>query len=103
MCSACTGIFCCLLTAMAKVQSIDRMASFLFVADVNAHHEWLVSYTTTVHGRAALDYVSSSGYEQMVMEPTHVDGGLPDLVLISVHDLVAVRVSSPVGTIVSFS
>ena len=66
---------------------------------MNAHHEeWLVSSTTTVHGRAALDFVSSSGYEQMVTEPTHIDGGVPNLVLTSVHDLFEVWVGSPVGT-----
>ena len=57
-----------------------------------------MSSTTTVHGRAALDYVSSSGCEQMVTEPTHIDGGALDLVLTSVHDLVEVRVGSPFGT-----
>ena len=42
-------IFACLLTAMAEVQSLDRKASFLFVGDVNAHHEeWLGSSTKTV-------------------------------------------------------
>ena len=34
-------IFDCLLTARGNVQSVDRMASFLFVGDVNAHHEIL--------------------------------------------------------------
>ena len=29
----------CLLTAIAKVQSVDRKAFFLFVGDLNAHHE----------------------------------------------------------------
>ena len=32
-------IFACLLTVMAKVQSVDRKESFLFVGDANAHHE----------------------------------------------------------------
>ena len=56
MCSACTGILIweikisdCLLTAMNKVQSVDTKTSFLFVGDVNAHHEeWLGSSTMTV-------------------------------------------------------
>ena len=49
---------------MAKVQSVDIKASFLFVADVIAHHEeWLGSSTTTVHGRAALDFASLLGWE----------------------------------------
>ena len=47
---------------------------------------------TSVHGRAALDFVSSSGCGvQMVAEPTHIDEGVPDLVLKDVHDLVKVR------------
>ena len=56
--------------------------------------------TTTVHGSAALDFVSSSSCEQMVTEPTHIDGGGggPDLVLTDVHDLVEVRGGSPVAT-----
>ena len=51
-----------------------------------------------MHGRAAIDFVSLSGCEQMVTEPTHIDGGVPHLVLIDVHNLVEVRVGSPVGT-----
>ena len=36
------AFFDCLLTGMAKVQSVDRKASFLVVGDVNAHHEeWI--------------------------------------------------------------
>ena len=31
--------FHCLLPAMAKVQPVDRKASFSFVGDVNAHHK----------------------------------------------------------------
>ena len=37
----------------------------------------------------------SSGCEQMVTEPTHVDGGVLDLVLTDVPDIIGVRVSSP--------
>ena len=41
------SIFDCLLTAMAKVQSVNRKASFLFVGDINAHHEeWFGSSAT---------------------------------------------------------
>ena len=52
----------CLLTAMAKVESLDnRKASFLFVGDKIAHHEeWLGCSTTNLHGRAASDFASSS-------------------------------------------
>ena len=45
------NIFDCLLTTKAKVQSVDRKAFFMFVADVNVHHEkWLGSSTTNLHG-----------------------------------------------------
>ena len=61
---------------------MDRNASFLLVGDVNAHHEeWLESSTTCLHGRAARDLAFSSGYEQMATEPSHIEGGVLDLVL----------------------
>ena len=36
---------------------------------------------TTVHGRAALSFALSSGWEQMVTKATHVDEGVLDLAL----------------------
>ena len=40
-------IYDCLLTATAAVQAADAHASFLFVRDLNGHHqEWLGSTTT---------------------------------------------------------
>ena len=52
----------CLLTAMAAVQAADVRASFLFVGDLNGHHqEWLGSTTTNRHGVAALDVATVSG------------------------------------------
>ena len=67
---------------MAKVQFVDRKAPFLFIGDVNAHHEkWLGSSTTYPHGRAARDFASSSGCKQMVTEPTHINEAALDLVL----------------------
>ena len=51
-----------------------------------------------MHCRAAFDFASSSGYEQMVMEPGDIDGGVLDLVLTDVHNLVEVRIGSPIGT-----
>ena len=45
-----------LLTSMATVQAEDVSASFLFVGDLNGHHqEWLGSTTTNSHGVAAFD------------------------------------------------
>ena len=44
-------IFDCLLTSMAAVQAEDARASFLFVGDLNGHHqEWLGSMITNRHG-----------------------------------------------------
>ena len=36
---------------------------------------------TNLHGRAARDFASLSGFKQMVMIPTHIDGVVLDLVL----------------------
>ena len=48
-------IYDCLLIAMAAVQAAEARASFLFVGDLNDHHqEWLGSTTTNRHGVAAL-------------------------------------------------
>ena len=80
-----------LLTAMAKVKS------FMFVGDVNAHHEeWIGSSTINVHGRAARDFTSSPGCEQMITKHTHIDGGVSDLVLTDVSDDIEVWGSSAV-------
>ena len=55
-------IFYCLSTATAKVQSVNRQESFLFVCDVNAQHEeWLESSKANLHGRAVRDFASISG------------------------------------------
>ena len=84
---------------MPKVQYVDGKAFFLFVGDTNAHHEeCFESSTTNLHGSAARDFASSSGCEQMVTEPTQIDGGVLDLVLTDVFDIVGVRVGSSVGT-----
>ena len=41
---------------MAAVQAEDIHASFLFVGDLNGHHqEWLCSITTNHHGGVAFD------------------------------------------------
>ena len=55
--------------------------------------------TTNFHGRAPRDFASSSGSEQMTTEPTHTYGGILDLVLTDVPDLVWVRFDSPLGTL----
>ena len=61
-------IFDCLLTSMAVVQSEDACASFLFLGDLNGHHqEWLGFTTTNCHGVAAFDFATVSGCDQLVV------------------------------------
>ena len=75
---------------------MDRKAFFLFVGDVNVHHEEsLESSTANLHGRAAREFVPSSACEQVITRPTHVEGEVLDLVLTDVPDVEGVRVSSP--------
>ena len=73
-------IYDCLLTSMVVVQAEDVRASFLFVGDLNGHHQqWLGSTTTNSHGVAAFDFVTVSGFDQLVFGPTHARGGILDL------------------------
>ena len=52
----------CLLTAIPTLQAADVRALFLFVGDLNGHHqEWLGSTTMNRHGVAALDFATVSG------------------------------------------
>ena len=83
-------IFDCLLALMAAVQAEDVRASFLFVGDLNGHHqEWLSSTTTNYHGVAAFDFATVSGCDQLVVGPTHACGSLVvDLLMTDVPDLV---------------
>ena len=61
-------IFDCLLASMAAVQAEDVCASFLFVGDLNGHHqEWLFSMTTNRHGVAAFDLAAVSGCNQCLL------------------------------------
>ena len=92
-----TEFFDCLLTSMAAVQAEDVRASFLFVGDLNGHHqEWLGSATTNRHGVAAFDIATVSGCDQLVVGPTHARGGTLDL-MTDVPDLVRVSVVAPRG------
>ena len=44
---------------MSAVHAEDVRASFLFVGDLNGHHqEWLGSTTTNCHGVAAFDFAN---------------------------------------------
>ena len=55
-------IFSCLLASIPAVQAEHVCASFLFVGDLNGHHqEWLGSSTTNRHVVAAFDFATVSG------------------------------------------
>ena len=91
-------IFDCLLTSMAAVQADDVRASFLFLGDLNGHHqEWLGSATTIRHGVAAFDFATVSGCEQFVVGTTHVRGGTFDIQMTDAPDLVRFSVVAPIG------
>ena len=91
-------IFNCLLTSMAAVQAVDVRASFLFVGDLNGHHqEWLGSATTNSHCVAAFDFATVAGCDQFVVGPTHTRGGTLDLLMTDVPNLVCVSVATPIG------
>ena len=73
-------------------------ASFLFVGDLNGHHqEWLGSTTTNRHGVEAFNFATVSGCDQLVVGPTHARGGTLDLLMTDVPDLVRVAVVAPIG------
>ena len=81
---------------MAAVLDEDVLASFLFVGNLNAHHqEWLGSTTTNCHGVAAFDFATVSGL--LVVSPTHARGGTLDLLMTDVPDLVLVSVVALIG------
>ena len=91
-------IFNCLLTSMAAVHAEDVLAFFLFVVDLNGHHqEQLGSATTNLHGVAAFDFATVSGCNQLVVGPTHARGETLDLLMTDVPDLVRVSVVVPIG------
>ena len=91
-------IFDCLLASVAAVQAEDIHTCFLFVGDLNSHHqEWLGSTTTNRHGVEAFDFATVSGCYQFVVGPTHVRGGTLDLLMTDVPDLVRITVVAPIG------
>ena len=84
-------IYDCLLTAIPAMQAADARASFLFVGDLNGHHqEWLDSTTTNRHGVAALDFATASGCDQLMIGQNHARGGTLDLLMTDVPDIVRV-------------
>ena len=83
---------------MAAVQIEDIRASFLFVGDLNGHHQvWLGSTTTNHHGIAAINFSAVSGCDQFVVGPTHARGGTLDFLMTDVPDLVRAAVLAPIG------
>ena len=89
--------FLTLLTSMTAVQAENVRDSFLFVGDLNSHHqEWLGS-TTNRHGVAAFDFATVSGCDQLVVGPTHARGGTLDLLMTDVPDPVRVSIVASIG------
>ena len=83
---------------MAAVQAEDVHASFLFVDDLNGHHqEWLGSTITNRHGVVAFDFTTVSGCDQLVVGSTHARGGTRDLLMTDVPDLVWVAAVAQIG------
>ena len=99
------SIYNCLLEKMAFIQESDAKAAFVFVGDFNAHHShWLPSGSDTdAHGRAAFDFASLSGTDQIISEPTHILGNCLDLVFTDVRGLVVSSVGAPIGKSDHFS
>ena len=93
-------IYDCLLASMAAVQAEDVRASFLFVGDLNGHHqEWLGSTTTNSHGVVAFDFATVSGCDWLIVGTTHAGGGILDLLMTDVPDLIRVAVVGPIGNL----
>ena len=83
---------------MAAVQTEDIRESFLFVGDLNGHHqEWLGSTTTNRHGVTAFDFATVSRCDQLVVGQTHARGGTLDLLMTDVPDQVRGAVVAPIG------
>ena len=71
------------------MQAEDVRSSFLFVRDLNGHHqEWLGSTTIKRHGVAAFNFATVSGCDQLVVGPTHARGGTIYLLMTDVPHLV---------------
>ena len=52
------------------------LRNFLFVGDLNGHHqEWVGTMTTNRHLVAAFVFATVSGCDQLVVGPTHERGG----------------------------
>ena len=86
-----------LLTSMATVQAENVRVSFLFVCDLNGHHQEckVGFYNHKSHGVAAFDFATVSGRDQLVVGPTHARGGTLDLLMTDVPDLYGLLLLHP--------
>ena len=83
---------------MAAMQAEDVLASFLFLFDLNGHHQELLgSATTNRHGIGAFDFATVSGCNQLVVGPTHARDRTLALLVTDVRDLVPVAVVADTG------
>ena len=68
------------------------------MGDLNGHHqEWLGTTTTNSYVVAAFDFATVSGFDQLVVDPTHARGGTFNLLVADVPDLIQVAVVAPIG------
>ena len=83
---------------MAAVQAEDVRASFLFVGDLNGHHqEWLGSSTTIVMVlRPLTSRLCPVVFSWFSARPIHI-GGILDILMTDVPDLIQVAVVAPIG------
>ena len=76
----------------------------IFCFCLNGHHqEWLGSKTTNSHGVAAFDFATVFGCDQLVIGPTHARGGILDLMMTDVPDIIQVAVVAPISNSDHFS
>ena len=83
---------------MAAVHAKYVHTAFLFVGDLNGHHqEWLGYTTTNRHGVATVYFTTVSGCYRLVVGPTHARGETLDLLMTDVPDLVRVAFIALIG------
>ena len=80
------------------MQTDNVRASFTFVGDLNGHHrDWLGSTTINRHRVAAVDFATVSDCGQLVVSPTHANGGALDLLMTDVPYQVRIAVVASIG------
>ena len=88
---------------MARVQSVDYKAIFVFLGDANAHHsEHCRSRSLLLIGMDTrgnlLIFCNLSGFELLVHCSAHIAGSRLDLVITDVSFIVDVFVGTPLGS-----